>query len=303
VKISAAGVARADILMRTGQYPGSVPDYPYAPGYDIVGVVDALGEGASKFELGTKVLALSGVGGYADFICLPEADLIQIPESVDPGEAVCLGLNYLTAYQMLHRAAKVKAGERVLIHAAGSGVGTAQLQLGNLLDLEMYGTASNPKLEVIIGLGAVAIDYQKEDFVKRILQLTGDGVDAAFDPVGGAHLWRSFRTLRKGGRLIPYGEMAITGVQNPDPMEEFLHDHLPEFLNSAPDRTVQWYEAPDEKKTHPDWYQEDMGILVRYLEEGKINPVIAERLPLEEAARAHELIEAAAVTGKIVLIL
>jgi NADPH:quinone reductase-like Zn-dependent oxidoreductase len=301
VKVLAAGVARADILMRTGQYPGPVPAYPYAPGYDIVGVIDSLGEGASKFRPGKNVLALTGIGGYTEYLCLPEADLVPVPKDFDPAEAVCLGLNYLTAYQMLHRSAKVKAGERVLFHAAGSGVGTAQLQLGNLVNLEMYGTASRSKHEVVTELGGIAIDYQHEDFVKRIRALTGDGVDAVFDPVGGSHLWRSFRTLRNNGHLIPYGEMAITGVQNPNPLEKLLHNYLPSLLNSFPGRTVKWYEALDDKVAHPDWYHDDMKMLVSLLAEGKIKPVIARRLPLVEAVRAHELLEKSEVAGKIVL--
>jgi len=275
VKVLAAGVARADILMRTGLYPGAVPAYPYSPGYDIVGVIERLGEGTSKF-------------------------LVPVPVDLDAGEAVCLGLNYLTAYQMLHRSVKVKAGDRVLFHAAGSGVGTAQLQLGSLANLEMYGTASKPKHEVITRLGGTAIDYQREDFVKRIRSLTGNGVDAVFDPVGGSHLWRSFRTLRKDGYLIPYGEMAITGTHRS--VENMLHHYLPDLLNSFPGRTVKWYEAFDEKETHPDWYHEDLTTLLSLLSERKIRPVIAERLALEEAVRAHELIEASAVSGKIVLI-
>jgi len=300
MKVLAAGVARADILMRTGLYPGAVPAYPYSPGYDIVGVIERLGEGTSKFQPGTMVLALTGIGGYAEYICLSEADLVPVPVDLDAGEAVCLGLNYLTAYQMLHRSVKVKAGDRVLFHAAGSGVGTAQLQLGSLANLEMYGTASKPKHEVITRLGGTAIDYQREDFVKRIRSLTGNGVDAVFDPVGGSHLWKSFRTLRKDGYLIPYGEMAITGTHRS--VENMLHHYLPDLLNSFPGRTVKWYEAFDEKETHPDWYHEDLTTLLSLLSERKIRPVIAERLALEEAVRAHELIEASAVSGKIVLI-
>jgi NADPH:quinone reductase-like Zn-dependent oxidoreductase len=302
VKVLAAGVARADILMRRGQYPGSVPDYPYTPGYDVVGVIEELGEGISKFQSGIRVLALTEIGGYAEYLCLPEEDLVPVPEDLDPAEVVCLALNYLTAYQMLHRLAAVKAGERVLFHAAASGVGTAQLQLGGLVNLEMYGTASKPKHEVIHQLGGTPIDYQSEDFVMRVRSIPGNGIDAVFDPVGGSHLWRSFKILRKKGRLIPYGEMGITGDQKAGPVEEMLHHYLPGLLNAIPGRIVKWYEVFDEKQAHPDWYHQDLATLLSLLAERKIKPVIAERLPLEEAPRAHELIEASAVSGKIVLI-
>ena len=302
VKVLAAGVARADILMRMGQYPGAVPGYPYTPGYDIVGVIDEQGEGTSKFTPGMSVIALTEIGGYAEYLCLPEEDLVSVPKDLDPAEVVCLALNYLTAYQMLHRFANVQLGESVLFHAAASGVGTAQLQLGKLAGLSIYGTASKRKHDVVTQLGAIPIDYQREDFVERIRSLTGNGVDAVFDPVGGSHLWRSFRTLREQGRLIAYGEMAIAGVQKPKRSEVLLHHYLPRLLNSFPVRTVKWYEVFDEKQAHSDWYQEDLGTLISLLVDEKIKPVIAERFPLEEASRAHELIGASAVSGKIVLL-
>jgi NADPH:quinone reductase-like Zn-dependent oxidoreductase len=303
VKVRAAGVARADILMRSGQYPGAVPEYPYTPGYDIAGVVDELGEGTSKFSRGVSVVALTEVGGYAEYVCLPEDDLVLVPEDLDPAEVVCLALNHLTAYQMLHRFANVQPGERVLFHAAASGVGTAQIQLGKLVGLTMFGTASKRKHDVVIQFGATPIDYQREDFMERILDLTKDGVDAVFDPVGGSNLWRSFRTLRKKGRLVAYGEMAITGAHEPKRSEVLLHHHLPRLLNYIPgQRSVKWYEVFDENQAHPDWYREDLTTLITLLEERKIKPLIAKRLPMEEASQAHELIEDSAVSGKIVLI-
>lgn len=303
VKVFAAGVARADILMRRGQYPEAVPSYPFTPGYDVSGVVDTLGEGASKFEPGARVVALTEVGGYAEYVCLSEDDLVPVPEGLDLAEVVCLGLNYLTAYQMLHRFANVKAGERVLFHAAASGVGTAQLQLGKLAELEMYGTASKGKHGIVSELGGIPVDYKSEDFVKRVRGLTGDGVDAAFDPVGGSHIWRSFKTLRKNGRLIAYGEMSITGAQEPERIEVFLHHNLPNVLNYYPgDKTVKWYESFLEKQVHPDWYHGDFSVLLNLLVQEKIKPVIAERIPLVNAVRAHELLESATVSGKIVLI-
>ncbi|MCK5646307.1 MAG: zinc-binding dehydrogenase [Anaerolineales bacterium] len=304
VKVLAAGVARADILMRSGQYPGAVPGYPYTPGYDIAGVVDDLGEGTSKFPKGMSVVALTEVGGYAEFVCLPEDDLVPVPNDLDPAEVVSLALNHLTAYQMLYRFANVQPGELVLLHAAASGVGTAQILLGKLAGLTMFGTVSKRKHDIVKELGATPIDYQREDFVECVLDSTKDGVDAVFDPVGGSHLWRSFRTLRKKGRLVAYGEMAITGAQKPKRSENLLHHYLPRLLNYFPGRrTVKWYEVFDENRAHSDWYHHDLATLIALLQESKIKPVIAERLPLEEASRAHELIEASAVSGKIVLIL
>lgn len=304
VKVLAAGVARADIMMRMGQYPGAVPEYPYTPGYDIAGVIDDLGEGTSKFTGGMSVVALTEVGGYAEYVCLHEDDLVPVPNDLDPAEVVSLALNHLTAYQMLYRFANVQPGERVLFHAAASGVGTALIQLGKLAGLTMFGTVSERKHDIVKELGATPIDYQREDFVECVLDSTKDGVDAIFDPIGGLHIWRSFQALNTVGRLIAYGEMAITGTQETKRSEVMLHHYLPRLLNYFPGRrTVKWYEVFDEVRAHSDWYHNDLATLIAFLEEGKIKPVIAERLPLEEASRAHELIEASAVSGKIVLIL
>ncbi len=302
IKVHAAGVARADIMMRMGQYPGGTPPYPYTPGYDIVGEVELLGDEASKFTVGDKVAALTEIGGYTEYTCLPEDNLVPVPQGTDPAEAVCLVLNHLTAYQMLHRFAKVRRGDRVLFHAAASGVGTAQLQIGALMELEMYGTASKGKHDIVSQYGGIPIDYQSEDFVKRIRSSDGDGVDLVCDPVGGSHLWRSFRALNNKGRLIAYGEMAITGPKKPKKFEKTLHHYLPNLLNRVPgDRIVQWYEVFLEYEAHPDWYQEDMATLFGLLSEQKLNPIITERIPLAEAMRAHELLEASAICGKLVL--
>jgi NADPH2:quinone reductase len=303
VKVLAAGIARADTMMRRGQYPDSMPPFPYTPGYDIVGVIDRLGEGVPKFNPGVFVAALTKVGGYSEYVCVSQDDLVPVPEKLDPAEVVSLILNGLTAYQMLHRFARVKTGEQVLFHAAGSGVGIILLQLGKLLDLKMYGTENKRKHKLISSLGGTPIDYQKEDFVKRIRSLTAAGVDAVFDPVGGSHLWKSFMTLRRTGRLIAYGEMAITGSQKPKTSEVFFHHYLPRLLNLIPGgRIVRWWEVFPENRIHPDWYHQDLAMLFNLLSQGKIKPIIAERIPMVEAARAHELFESSTTIGKIVLV-
>lgn len=204
VKILATGVAFADVAARKGMYP-TAPPIPFAPGYDIVGVVDKAGAGVSSLSAGQIVAALlPHFGGYAEFACVPENLLVPVPDGLDPAETVSLVLNYLTAHRMLHRSAQVKRGERILVHGAGGGVGTALLQLGKEAGLEMYGTASKRKHELVSGLDATPIDYRSEDFVERIRSLTGDGVDAVFDWIGGTHLSRSYSTLRRGGRLVSY---------------------------------------------------------------------------------------------------
>ncbi|OUC12146.1 MAG: oxidoreductase [Alkalinema sp. CACIAM 70d] len=302
VRILATGVAFTDIMMREGVYPG-VPKIPYSPGYDIVGIVDGVGAGVSSGLLGHMVVALTIVGGYSESICIPEQDIVLVPFGVDPIDAVSVVLHYTTAYQMLHRIAYVNPGERILIHGAAGGVGTALLELGKLAGLELYGTASPSKHGTIAKLGGIPIDYHNEDFVARIRQLTGDGVDIVFDAVGGRNLTRSYKTLRSGGRLVSYGFLSAFAPHRHKNWTIATTLLRLAMLKLIPDRRkVFFYSIADCKAKHPDWYHEDLTTLLHWLAEGKIKPIIAKRLPLQEAAQAHELLEQSAVTGKVVLI-
>ena len=205
VRVLAADVGFSDVNIRRGRYPGG-PRPPFTPGYAIVGVVDALGPATTGIEVGQAVGALTFVGGYSQSIVLPAAELVPMPVGLDPAEAVTLVFNYLAAYQMLHRLARVTSGQRILVHGAGGGLGTAFLELGRLAGLVMYGTASQAKHGLVSSFGATPIDYRSEDFVARVAELTGGaGVDAAFDPMGSAHLRLTARTVRRGGALVAYG--------------------------------------------------------------------------------------------------
>lgn len=213
VKILATGVAFTDVMMREGVYPG-VPKLPYSPGYDIVGIVDQLGSGVAEFTIGQRVVALTIVGGYSEFLCVPARDLVVVPDGVNSIEAVSVVLHYLTACQMLHRVAKVQARERILIHGAGGGVGTALLELGKLAGLEMYGTEARSKHDLVSQLGGIPIDYQAEDFGDRLQKLSNT-LDVVLDSIGGSNLLRSYRLLRKDGRLVNYGFLsAFKGNKN-----------------------------------------------------------------------------------------
>jgi NADPH2:quinone reductase len=191
-------------MMREGIHP-ETPRLPFTPGWDLVGVVDRLGDGVSGFEPGQTVAALPISGAYTELICLPQRELVRVPSGLDAAEAVSLVLNYVTAYQMLHRSARVKPRQRVLIHGAAGGVGTALLQLGRLAELEMYGTCSSRGMSTVSDLGGVPVDYRQQDFVKEIHRLTRDGVDVVFDSMGGSHIWRSREALRPGGKVVAYG--------------------------------------------------------------------------------------------------
>jgi len=302
VKVQAAGVSAYDLMFRrSGKLPGT-PRVPFTLGADIAGVVDKLGEGASAFDPGQPVVgatfSLGNCGGYAEFVCLPASELVPVPSGLDPVEAVCLVVNYLTAYASLHQAAKVRRGERILVHGAAGGVGTALLQLGKLAELEMYGTASKHNHDLVSALGATPIDYRTEDFVKRIRKLTGDGVDAVFDPIGGARqVWRSYRALRKGGRLAWFG-MAATKKSG---LRVIPFTMLAIFLLKLIPDGKQTPLAPNLEKDNA-WYRETLAELLGLLADGKIKPVVAERIPLVEAARAHELLERGGHAGKVVLV-
>ena len=302
VRVLAAGVSAYDLMFRrSGKLPGT-PRVPFTLGEDIVGLVDKLGEGVSDVDPGQMVAGATfclGVGGgYAEFVCLPASEIVPVPMGLDPAEAVCLVVNYLTAYMAMHRSAKVRKGERILIHGAAGGVGTALLELGKLADLEMYGTASKHNHELVSSLGATPIDYRNEDFVERIRSLTGDGVDAVFDPIGGAQqVWRSYRALRKRGRLAWFG-MAATkkGGLRVIPFTLLMVA----LLKLIPDgRQVPL--APDLSKDNA-WYRKTLSELLDLLAAGSIKPVVAERIPLIEAVRAHELLEHGSYAGKVVLV-
>jgi NADPH:quinone reductase-like Zn-dependent oxidoreductase len=298
VKTAVAGVSAMDLMVRRSSFPG-FPKVPFTPGVDVVGVVDEVGEDVERLEPGQRVAALLGdEGGYADHVCIAEREAVPVPDGLDPAEAVCLVANYLTAYSMLHRAGQVKSGERALIHGASGGVGTALLELGGLAGLEMYGTASPDNHDLVSFLGATPIDYRNDDFVTRIRALTGDGVDVVFDPIGGARqLWRSYRTLRRGGRLVWFG-VAATSRHGIKVIPMSLATQA--LLSLIPDGRKAPF--PPDSREPTAWYRETLETLFDHLRAGKIRPVVAARIPLAEAARAHELLERGGHRGKVVLV-
>ncbi|MDJ0691053.1 MAG: zinc-binding dehydrogenase [Xenococcaceae cyanobacterium MO_188.B32] len=212
---------------------------------------------------------------------------------------VSLVLSYVTAYQMLHRIAKVEKGQQILIHGAGGAVGTAMIQLGNLLELKIYGTASQSKHQLVSSLGANPIDYRTEDFVEQILALTRDGVDASFDFIGGENLKRSFSVLRQQGILVSYGFYnSVMGKGGSIPLD-FLRLKLWNMLPNG--RSTAFYSIENLRKRQPAWFSDDLTNLFKLLKQRKIEPIISKRLPLSEARQAHELIEDSKIQGKIIL--
>jgi NADPH:quinone reductase len=323
VRVLAAGVSFTDAQLRAGTYLG-VPRPPFTPGYELVGVVEEIGPGCSRLRKGEHVAALTVWGAYAERVCVPEVNAVEIPGELDPAEVVSLVLPYMTAYQLLHRTAKVRSGETVLVHGAAGRVGTAVLELGKLAGLRLYGTCSGQDCVAVERLGAAAIDYRKEDFLARMRALPGKGVDVVLDGLGGAVSLRSFRALRPGGRLVLYGHyaalshgrkswrgwiewyaatagVALWSLLSRRRMLVYRIQKLREGRQLLPlgiRRALPVGGGPRD----PDWYREDFLALLELLRAQKIRPVIAQRLPLTEARHAHELLEQSASVGKLILV-
>jgi NADPH:quinone reductase-like Zn-dependent oxidoreductase len=310
VKVLAAGVGLPDVLAREGVHP-ETPRVPYTPGWDLTGTIDHLGEGVTGFELGQTVAAMPIHGCYAQYLCLPYRKLIPVPAGLDPAEAVALVLNYVTAYQMLHRLGKAKPGQRMLIHGAAGGVGSAMLQLAKLALVEMYGTCSAEGAAVVRELGCIPIDYKHADFVHEVRRLTGVGLDAVFDGIGGDNLWRSRAALHEGGRVVVYGfqsklragrmESDTKGRHRFRESAELGWLMLRNWFKSGRKNmipySIQWL-----MRFKPKWFRDDLLTLLDLLKQSKIKPLIAQRLPIEGARHAHEMLGEGGVLGKIVLL-
>jgi len=311
MKVLAAGVSLPDILAREGVHP-ETPRPPFTPGWDLVGVVDRLGDGVAGVEPGEIVAAMPISGAYAEFVCLPHRELIPVPPGLDAAEAVSLVLNYVTAYQMMHRCVRFDAGQRALIHGAAGGVGSALLQLGRLVGLEIYATCSSRGAPVVSDVGGIAIDYRHQDFVEEIHRLTSDGVDVVFDPIGGTHLWQSRKALRPGGRVVGYGlSSSLRGEgltsSRPGRRQRFRGTAIfggyiaASWLLPGRKRVVP-YSIQTLKRLKPAWFRKDLIALFDLLQQRKIRPLVAQRFPLTEARHAQEMLAGGGVIGKIVLV-
>lgn len=292
IRILATPVCQDDVAVRVGNRPFLVK-VPFVPGYSILGVVEAIGEDVTQAAVGDRVAALTNFGGYAEYITLPEEELVHVPEILHSAEAAVLILNYLVAYQVLHRIAMVKPGDKVLIVGASGGVGTAFLELGKLAELEMYGLASRSKQDILAEYGTTPIDYHAQDFVEVIRDAEPEGLDFVFNGMGEEYFERSLAILKRGGVLVHYG--------GPQSFSRFLL-LMTKFIlyNLLPNgKRIKGY-GTHRGEIEP--FKEDWGELFTLLEEGKIKPVIAEKFPLLEARKANELLEGGQVTGNIVLL-
>jgi NADPH:quinone reductase-like Zn-dependent oxidoreductase len=299
VRVEAAGISFAEVQMLKGRYFNQ-PKFPFVPGYDLVGKVEDVGEGVDEGLLGRRVAALTETGAWADRVAIDAEKLSTVPDGIEPAEAVAVVTNGVTAWQMLHRAAKVvRRDHTVVVHGASGGVGTLLVQLARLAGAKVIGTASASKHETLRALGAVPIDYKSEDVLERVREIAPDGVDAVFDHVGGPGLVDSWRMLGRGGTLVSYGSAAtLEGAGHR------LRPYVPIF-----GRVLLWNALPNGKratfyfvKRWPKLFGQDLSMVLSLLAEGKIEARVARRLPLERASEALGLLASGKVSGKVVLV-
>ena len=293
IRVLAASVSAPDVQARYGHSPFRAK-VPFIPGYSVIGDVDAVGPKVTSANVGDRVAALTIYGGYAEYAYARADRLIPVPAGLDPAEAVPLILNYLVAYQVLHRSARVAAGDKVLVIGASGGIGTALLQLGRLAGLRMYGLASASKHAVLEQYGAVPIDYHSQDFVEVIRRAEPQGLDVVIDGVVAPQYRRAYPLLRRGGTWVGYGNpLSFTDMLGligwvartnltPDGRTAKLYSTGKSYLNRRP-------------------FDEDWATLFQLLKAGEIAPIVPARFPLLEAAAANALLETGDVVGNIVL--
>jgi NADPH:quinone reductase-like Zn-dependent oxidoreductase len=307
IKVLAAGTGFTDTMIRRGRYPDFKGPLPFTPGYEIVGVVEKIGAGVIAPLEGEMVADLCVVGGYAQYAIRPSHLLVAVPDRIDPAEAVCIPLAYLTAFQMLTRYRNLRPGAAILVIGASGTVGTALLDLARNLGLKAIGTCSAANLAVIERYGAAALDYRAGDFVPAVRQLTpgGAGVVIAFDAIGGAHFGRSFACLAPGGLLVGYGSQTMA-VGRESLIAAGLGLARLKLWSAASflvgGRSAIFYSITARRSTHPKEFKADMATLFQLLRAGAIHPAVIERLPLAAASEVHARIDRGGLGGKIVLL-
>ncbi|MFL5997456.1 MAG: medium chain dehydrogenase/reductase family protein [Streptomyces sp.] len=305
IRMEATGVSFAEQQMRRGRYYDQ-PPFPFVPGYDLVGTVLATGEGVEPGLAGTRVAALVKVGGWASHVLVDAADVVPVPEGIGAAEAETLVVNGITAWQMLHRKARVRAGQTVVVYGAGGGVGSVLVQLARAAGAHVIGTASPRHHEALQEQGVVPVDYRTRDLAARIRELAPRGVHAVFDHVGGRGLVDSWRLLAPGGTLVSYGSASTRDAEGSKqwPVLKLLGRVW--VWNALPNRRRAyffnvWAGRALARNRFRSRLRADLGQVFAAFQRGEVTARIAARLPLTEAADALRLAESGTVAGKIVL--
>ncbi len=296
IRVRAAGVGATDLLVLTGHYPFA-PKIPFVPGYEVAGVVDAIGANVTGFHAGQRVAALTVYGSFAEMLTRDAADFVAVPDGISDRDAAAVILNYVTAWQMMHRVAKVQPGTTALVTAAAGGVGTAALQLLRHAGLKTYGAASAGKHATVRSLGATPIDYRAGRLDRLVRALEPQGVDYVFDGVGGRNIGLCIGALRKDGTVVGFGFVGAPGILSKIGM--FANLFIGARLRGRSGRFFG-ITALYRKDRQP--FHEDLPKIFALLAEKKIDPLVTRTFPLLEARQAIELLAANSVEGKIVLL-
>jgi NADPH:quinone reductase-like Zn-dependent oxidoreductase len=305
VRVGAAGINFADVAARMGLYPDA-PPLPAVMGYEVAGRIDALGAGVSEFAVSEEVLAMTRFGGYSDVVCVPTATVLKRPAGMSVEEGAAMPVVYLTAWHCMVVMGNLRKGERVLIHSAGGGVGTAAIQVAKIVGAETFGTASAGKHEALAKLGLDhAIDYTREDFEERVRALTGGkGVHLVLDPVGGKSWKKGYRLLAPTGRLCAFGYSEMTAGRTRRSILKVLKElaTLPRWspLALMDNRGIfgvnmghLWGETA--------LLREELAAILAHYEAGRLKPIVDRAFPFAEAAAAHAFIQARKNLGKVLL--
>ena len=306
IRVEAAGVGYTDTIVRRGRYFG-YSDLPMTPGYDVVGRIDALGDGVTGVDLGQRIADMPVTGAYSEYMILPAANVFSVPAGVSAATAVDVPLMWVTAWQMLTRITALPKGAPLLVVGAGGAVGRALVLLGQHLDHPVIGTCSAGNLKHVEALGAVALDYRRTDLAEAILHATnGAGVAASFDAIGGASWDTSWSVLANGGILIAYGFQDFLDNGGPPDaagtaMQKLNQTWPAEGKADGTNRQTVFYDIRVRRGTHPDDYREDALHLLELMAKGTVLPAEAELLPLAQAGEAHRRIAAGGLSQRLVL--
>jgi NADPH:quinone reductase-like Zn-dependent oxidoreductase len=305
IAMEATGVSFAEQQMRRGRYFDQ-PPFPFVPGYDVVGRVYAVGAGVDPGLLGRRVAVLTKVGGWASHVLADARDAVEVPEALTAEQAETVVVNGITAWQMLHRRARVKAGQTVLVHGANGGVGSVLAQLAMAAGVTVIGTASVRHHDALRAAGILPVDYRAGNVPEQVRALAPRGVDAVFDHVGGRSVIDSWHLLAPGGTLVSYGSASTrddSGWKQWPVLKILARTTLWTLLPNG--RSASFFNIWAGKKLNQDRFRArlraDLTEVFAALGRGDIVTTIAARLPLAQAGEAMRLAESGTVAGKIIL--
>lgn len=305
LRMDATGVSFAEQQMRRGKYFDQ-PPFPFVPGYDVVGTVTGAGPDVDPAMIGGRFAAVTKIGSWASHQLVDVADLVPVPEGVDAAAAETVVVNGITAWQMLHRTARVRSGATIVVLGANGGVGSTLVQLARHAGIRVIGTAAERHHAALRELGAIPVDYRDPQMYQRIREIAPEGVDAVFDHVGGPGITDSWRLLRRGGTLVSYGTAATKNDEG--------NSRLPVLKLFG--RLLMWHLLPNGRSArfYNFWagrrrldafrarLREDLTSVLRLLADGVLTPQVAARFPLSEAGSALALAESRTVAGKVVIL-